>query len=63
MSGESVKVAVRCRPIFPFEKEKGFKEAVNVDVKTAEISVPDPKNPVFYSKFYIWTSLIVECTT
>lgn len=44
-SGESIKVSVRCRPLFSFEQAKNFKAIVNTDEAGAEISVPDMKNP------------------
>lgn len=43
-SAECIKVAVRCRPLFGFEKAKNFKSIVLTHEKEAEISVPDLKN-------------------
>lgn len=51
-TGECIKVAVRCRPLFGFEKNKGFKSVVDTDDKRAEILVPDMKNPGGKPKTY-----------
>ena len=47
---ESVRVAVRCRPMSSKEKTQGCVDVVRVDESRGEIHIQNPKNPNVRSK-------------